>query len=225
MIISNRTMRIKCIILILIATLTMNLHACSNNDSATADETEDEFVPQYTLPTYHYTGDDPIKMAIANYINNLSEAGVSGNGAHNSDYDYNKVFIPAPVIFKTVVQEDGTTLVYGNFWTFRYENEGSTLKCLTGWENPGVITLEEADGIYFVTNMEYAGDGYDKTPLSELCKSEPSLIPLYDSTSNRKNAIVVKTRYEFVREYISGNNLSNINSYHDKGEEYIYLFQ
>ena len=69
------------------------------------------------------------------------------------------VTIPAPVILKTVFQDDTHTLVYGNFWVMNYTAKDHVLACISGGEYPGIMTLEKKGEGWEAVALEIAGDG------------------------------------------------------------------
>ena len=79
------------------------------------------------LPEYVYYGDDPIEKAITEYY--LS---------NNYHYEMKpSVAIPAFCIFMSEADENDTDMVkvYGNYWLFVYEKDGTTLENISGGGN------------------------------------------------------------------------------------------
>ena len=121
-----------------------------NNEEPTALERESA-----PLPPFVYSGEDEQLRAITAYMTQsgteyLVEDGINGSGT---------VAIPAPVIFKTKQVDETTAKVWGNFWVLNYKLDGTVLLCVSGGENPGVLTLEKTGDGWLVTDAEFAGDG------------------------------------------------------------------
>ena len=51
------------------------------------------------------------------------------------------------------------SFVWGDFWVLWYTPAGDTLKCVSGGNHSGLMTLEKSDGIYKVTAFEQTVDG------------------------------------------------------------------
>lgn len=94
---------------------------------------------------------DPVMHAVMEYLLDTDlgfEAGEDG------------VLIPTPIVLKTEISEDATrATVWGNFWIFTYARNGKILERTACGENPGVMTLEQNDGVWTVTSLEVARDG------------------------------------------------------------------
>lgn len=162
---------------------------------------------QEKLPAYVYPGEDPIIGAIANYS--------SENSSQYWDGDVECVAIPAPIILKTIMTDDTHADVYGNFWVMKYKLEGTTLVCVSGGENPGIMHLEMIDQIWTVASVESAGDGdnYSKD-IVRFCNGDKELEKAFFNTTDAQQDPLKSVRAEFIREYVEANKLP-IDSYQD----------
>ena len=103
------------------------------------------------LPEYVYYGDNPIEKAITEYY--LS---------NNYHYEMKpSVAIPAFCIFMSEADENDTDMVkvYGNYWLFVYEKDGTTLENISGGEAPGVMYVKRNGDEYIVDHFEQVRDG------------------------------------------------------------------
>lgn len=162
------------------------------------------------LPAYAYPGDDPVEAAIANYT---AEAFAQRYPAAEGS-----VIIPAPLIFQTAPQDDGSLLVYGNFWTFSYVAESDILKCVAGGECPGIITLVRNADNWAVATLEEAGDGTEYAKdIARLCHGDKALERQY------YDAPYADTRLRFIEAYVTANGL-DAKAYQDYGWDPVPLF-
>ena len=77
----------------------------------------------------------------------------------SQDYGYSgEVYIPAPVVYKTVEEDDGV-VVFANLWSFTYNPNGNTLDCEGGGEQPSRLKLKpDKKGVYTVQEHIEAAD-------------------------------------------------------------------
>ena len=149
---------------------------------------------QDELPAFAYTGDDTILKTICDYM--CSE---------DQGYDTeDAVYIPAPVIYATVTQDDEVT-VFVNLWSYTYKQNGNTLDCEAGGEQPSRLKLKsDGNGGYTITEHLTAGDGEDyANDIRAFCKgynvsAEKFINAGHDSAEIRK---------ELVKMYVDNNNL------------------
>lgn len=85
-----------------------------------------------------------VRKAISDYL-------VSEIGEH-----YLKGELCIPVLM--MVHEDSLQ-VWGDFWVLWYNPSGDTLKCVSGGNHSGLMTLEKIDGNYKVLSFEQTVDG------------------------------------------------------------------
>ena len=55
-------------------------------------------------------------------------------------------------------------LVWGDFWVFNYNQEGDTLKCISGGSHPGLMHMRQTEKGYEVTAFDRVADGSDFLP-------------------------------------------------------------
>ena len=150
---------------------------------------------QEGLPAFEYTGDDTILKSICDYM--CSE---------DLGYDTeDAVYIPAPVIYATVTQDDEVT-VFANLWSYTYKQNGNTLDCEAGGEQPSRLKLKpDGNGGYTITEHLTAGDGADyANDIRAFCKGYQIISPekFMQSGSNDD-----KIRKELVKMYVDNNQL------------------
>ena len=167
------------------------------------------------LPEYVYPGDDPIEKAITEYF-------ISNN------YHYemkSSVVIPAFCIFMSEVDENDTDVgkVYGNYWLFGYEKNDTTLECVSGGENPGVIYLKKDGNSYVVDHFDKPGEGakYVEDIIS-LCNGNQTLAEHYYNSSNALAEPVKSKKDWTIKKYVEMYDL-DIDSYHDYGCDKVML--
>ena len=161
------------------------------------------------LPPYSYTGEDSVEAAVVEYTAQI--------GRENYLMKDGAVTIPAPLIFKTEPTEEGGFRVYGNFWVFNYILDGDVLKCISGGENPGVITLTKDGDGWAVASMETAGDGedYDKD-IRSFCQGDEDLeLAYYESDCDF-------VRLRLVQEYVEANHVNAV-AFQDYGWDPVSL--
>lgn len=75
-------------------------------------------------------------------------------------YLQGEVCVPT-IMIVAAAEEPGstTTHVWGDFWVDWYRQEGDTLKCVSGGNHSGLMSLELTDGRYTVTSFEQTADG------------------------------------------------------------------
>ena len=107
-----------------------------------------------TLPEFRYTGEDPYFDAILDYIRKTD----------GENYDASQVMIPAFIILEEDAADPEDIKVWGNFWIFNYDLEGTTLMMQSGGEAPGLIHLKKTEDGFEVTSMDRVGDGSNYDP-------------------------------------------------------------
>lgn len=149
---------------------------------------------QEGLPAFEYTGEDTILKTICDYM--CSE---------DQGYDTeDAVYIPAPVIYATVTQDDEVT-VFANLWSYTYKQNGNTLDCEAGGEQPSRLKLKsDGNGGYTITEHLTAGDGEDYAKdIRSFCKGyQVSAEKFMQSGQDYE-----KIRRELVKMYVDNNGL------------------
>lgn len=162
------------------------------------------------LPGYEYTGRDAVEGAIADAL-------ADDEFAEMYLTTEESVAIPCPIIFKTEMADDSHAKVYGNFWVMNYVLEGQTLKCISGGEAPGIITLEKEDDEWIITSMEQAGDGeqYAKD-IEAFAAGDADLLAQYQESSDLQSETGKVVRAKFILDYVKDNGL-DVTAYQDEG--------
>ena len=167
------------------------------------------------LPEYVYDGDDILEKVITEYF-------ISNN------YHYEMkacVAIPAFCIFKSEIDEndDDICKVYGNFWMFVYEKDGTTLECISGAENPGVIYLKKNGDSYVVDHFDQPGEGAKYAEgIKRFSNGNKSLEDQYYGSTNAMKDPVLTKRAWYIKNYVEMFGL-NIDSYHDSDWDKVLL--
>ena len=159
------------------------------------------------LPAYTYTGTNKIEAAVAEYS--------AGFGANYLQEAVN-VTIPAPVILKVKMADNGHANVYGNFWHFNYTLRGDVLLCVSGGAAPGVMELEKAENGWKVVSCKIAGDGSDYAKdIARFSTGDRELEKLYAASGDVYSDPLLSARTNSVREYVKANGLK-IRAYQDE---------
>ncbi len=114
-------------------------------------------------------------------------------------YKHGELCIPTLMI----VNEENDQ-VWGDFWVFWYNAAGDTLKCVSGGNHPGLMTLDYKDGIYNVTSFVQVADGAGYTPSAKrIFRDRYDIFCNMHSNQDLREAV----RCEQMSEYIRFNNL------------------
>lgn len=139
-----------------------------------------------------------VRRAISNYL-------VSEIGEH-----YRKGEICIPTLM--MVHEDSLQ-VWGDFWIFWYNQSGDTLKCISGGNHPGLITLKKEDNGYTVLSFEQTVDGVgNQTSAKRIFGKHYDIFENMHSNKQIREAV----RKEQLQEYVQRHNLT-IHYYQDYG--------
>lgn len=192
---------------------TYQLYTCSLKDrtdgkteTLALHQTEDTRETQ-KLPAFVYTGNDKIMKTLCDYM-------------CSQDYGYSgEVYIPAPVVYKTVEEDDGV-VVFANLWSFTYNPNGNTLDCEGGGEQPSRLKLKpDKKGGYIVQEHLEAGDGAEyQKDIEAFCNGYPVAVSKF--TEEGKN--YEKIRKELVKMYVDDHGL-DFKYYKDYGWDPVSL--
>lgn len=166
------------------------------------------------LPAYMYRGGDRKMEAIIEYL-------------HQEDGEDGETWIPCFVIFQEEAAEDGSAVkMYGNFWSFFYTIEGNSLSCMSGGEQPGVITLVADENETFgwkVKEAEFARDGsYYAKDIEKFCHGDKDLKQAYLDSCDVGHPSVKNLRMDILADYVYRNQLK-MDSYKDYGWDPVYF--
>jgi hypothetical protein len=66
-----------------------------------------------------------------------------------------------PVYQEVAVNADDSTdiRIWGNFWVYNYQQEGDTLKCVSGGSHPGLMHICQMGECFYVSHFEQVEDG------------------------------------------------------------------
>lgn len=149
---------------------------------------------QEGLPAFTYTGEDTILKTICDDMCSTDQ------GYDTED----AVYIPAPVIYATVTRGDEIT-VFANLWSFVYKQNGNTVDCEAGGEQPSRLKLKaDGNGGYTIEEHLTAGDGEDYAKdIRSFCKGYDISPEKFMQSGSRYEDI----RKELARMYVDDNQL------------------
>lgn len=131
-----------------------------------------------------------IRLAISDYL--VSEIG--------SQYRQGQICVPTLMI----VNEENDQ-VWGDFWVFWYNVSADTLKCISGGNHPGLMTLDKTDSnSYKVTSFVQVADGSDNLPSAKRIFRDH--FDIYQNLSSNQN-VREAVRREQLSEYVQSHNL------------------
>ena len=129
-------------------------------------------------------------------------------------YRKGELCIPTLMI---VNEENGQ--VWGDFWVFWYDTSGDTLKCVSGGNHPGLMTLDYREGTFTVTSFVQVSDGAGFTPSAKrIFRDRYDIFCNMHSNQDVREAV----RREQLSEYIKSNGLK-FRYYQDYGWPAIQL--
>ncbi len=130
-----------------------------------------------------------VRQAVSHYL--VEEIG--------SQYLQGELCIPTLMM---VSEEDEH--IWGDFWVFWYNVSGDTLKCISGGNHSGLMTISKEDGSYKVTAFEQTVDGAGNEASAKRIFGEH-----YDIYQNMHSNQDVReaVRLEQLQEYVKRNNL------------------
>ena len=139
-----------------------------------------------------------VRNAISDYL--VNEIG--------ENYQKGELCIPMMIM---VHEED--ELFMGDFWVYWYDKAGDTLKCVSGGNHAGMMTLKKEGNQYKVVSFEQTVDGAGNEASAQ--RIFGSYFDIYQNIhSNEKVREAV--RQEQLREYVKKHNL-NVKYYQDYG--------
>ncbi len=207
---------------------------CSSEDTVPAlplESPEDPSEVFSELPLYHYSGDDPVRAAVTEYVMDYYRENYEKDMLATGDYGESiaVVSLPAFCIHKIKEQDDGRIKVYASFWGFTYRLQDRTLVTLFGGEYPGagVVTLrksEDADE-WIVEDFE-RNEGMGETYIDDIlrfCEGDEELKEMYLGNDSATDP-VRSERITALRQYVRANDLP-IDTFRDPGWEQAYIFQ
>lgn len=130
-----------------------------------------------------------VRQAISNYL--VSEIGTR--------YLQGRLCIPTLMMVR---EEDNQ--VWGDFWVFWYNISGDTLKCVSGGNHSGVMTLRNDGGSYTVTSFEQTVDGAGNDASARRIFAD--YYDIYQNMHSNQN-VREAVRQEQLSEYIQAHGL------------------
>lgn len=130
-----------------------------------------------------------------------------------SQYSHGEICVPTISIVASEMADSAYYPVLCDCWVLWYNMAGDTLKCVSGGNHSGLITLEGENGAYIVTAFEQTTDGAGNE-----ASAKRIFGAYYDIYQNMHSNEAVReaVRREQLREYIKRNNLS-VRYYQDYG--------
>ena len=162
-----------------------------------------------SLPAYEYPGPELFYSVLYKYM--IDELG--------KNYSDHQVCIPCPVIIKEDESDKSDIRVYGNFWIFNYNRNGTTMENTSGGSYPGCIHLKTTDEGYEVTSMDIVEDGSGFTDSAKKIFGDNYDLFMKDGEDE---TLREKTRAQIIANYVAANNL-DITAYQDYGWEPVTL--
>ncbi len=137
-----------------------------------------------------------VRAAISDYlVSNIGE-----------QYQKGELCIPT---LQMIHEEDG--LFMGDFWVMWYNVVGDTLKCVSGGNHAGTMTMSKENGRYKVTGFEQTMDGAGNEASAK--RIFGAYYDIYQNIHSNE-AVREAVRKEQLKEYAKRNNL-NVHYYQD----------
>ena len=144
-----------------------------------------------------------MRDAISDYL-------VSNIGEH---YLKGEICIPVLMVVASERADSDYVPVLGDFWVLWYNIVGDTLKCVSGGNHSGLISLEVKDGKYMVTSFEQTVDGAGNVASAK--RIFGSYFDIYQNMHSNEQ-VREAVRKEQLQEYVKRNNLK-VRYYQDYG--------
>lgn len=130
-----------------------------------------------------------------------------------SQYSHGEICVPTISIVASEMADSAYYPVLCDCWVLWYNMAGDTLKCVSGGNHSGLITLEGENGAYIVTAFEQTTDGAGNE-----ASAKRIFGAYYDIYQNMHSNEAVReaVRREQLKEYVKRNNLS-VRYYQDYG--------
>ena len=144
-----------------------------------------------------------MRDAISDYL-------VSNIGEH---YLKGEICIPVLMVVASERADSDYVPVLGDFWVLWYNIVGDTLKCVSGGNHSGLVSLEVKDGKYMVTSFEQTVDGAGNVASAK--RIFGSYFDIYQNMHSNEQ-VREAVRKEQLQEYVKRNNLK-VRYYQDYG--------
>lgn len=145
---------------------------------------------------FTYTGSEKYLKVVTDEMVNMAKEHFGGQGA---------ALIPTPYVVKVDDSDKNDIKVYGDFYIYGYDMNGTIFNCKNAGSYPGCYHLQEKDGKVSFVSKEIAEDGSNNySSLLKICGNDEDLVKtIYSVVENDKE----KTRIEYVKMYANANNL------------------
>ena len=125
------------------ALMAMTLAACGNKPSAATETKTDETIKE------------------TNYFPAIDRYLVNEIGKYYADGEH---CVPIHSIVTVDERNGEDILVWGDFWVFKYNQVGDTLKCVSGGSHPGRMHIRQTENGFDVTGFDQVEDGSNNLP-------------------------------------------------------------
>ncbi len=163
---------------------------------------------QSTALDYEYPGPELFYSVLFDHIESFG-----------ANYPESDVSIPCPVIICQDESDPNDIKVYGNFWLFNYDLNGTILENTSGGSYPGCIHIRSSDTGYEVTGFDEVASGSDHTESAKEIFGE--YYDLYSSSGNDEETRE-KLRAQIIANYAFAEGL-DITAYQDSGWDPVTL--
>ena len=134
-------------------------------------------------------------------------------------YSQGELCIPTLMIVSAQEISVDQAWVWGDFWIWWYNQEGDTLKTVSGGNHSGLMTVLEKDGKFKVLSFEQTVDGAgNDASARRIFRSHYDIYMNMHSNRDVREAV----RQEQLSEYVSAHNL-NVHYYQDYGWDAVKL--
>lgn len=144
---------------------------------------------------------DCIRHIIINHKEQAVRDAISDYLVREIGEHYQKSELCIPVLMMVHEERD---LFMGDFWVFWYERSGDTLKCVSGGNHAGSMTLSNENGQYTVTAFEQTIDGAGNEASAK--RIFGSYYDIYQNLHSNER-IREAVRQEQMRYYLKSHNL------------------
>ena len=143
-----------------------------------------------------YTGSDMYLKAITDEMVSVSKEHFGDQGT---------VEIPTPYIVNIDDSDKSDIKVYGDFYIYGYDMNGTIFNCKNSGSFPGCYHLQDKDGKVSFISKEIAEDGSNNySSLLKICGNDAELVKdIFAAVDNDKE----ETRIKYIKMYADGNNL------------------
>lgn len=182
----KRTIKIGVLFSVVIATI-VSLAGCKNNPAETKNDVQPDSIVVHEGNSYLY--------AIDRYLTN--EIG--------KDYAEGEFCVPFHIIVAVDESNAEDILVWGDYWVFNYNQEGDTLKTVSGGNHPGRMHVRQTDAGFEVTGFDRVADGSDNLKSAKQIFGEKfDAFQAIQSDEQKREQL----RAEVLADYVKSHNLA-----------------